>query len=117
MPLTLPVAENGEHRSRTRDIAPCMARRLTHRLRARLAPSALPRARIARARWIGPGRGYVDPLKEAQASTEKLANGTSNLEIECAEQGRDWEEVLEQGLVIELREKELRQQMGLEPLQ
>lgn len=49
-----------------------------------------------RGRWIGPGRGYVDPVKEAQGSGLRMGNMTSTLEAECAEQGRDLEETLDQ---------------------
>jgi lambda family phage portal protein len=49
-----------------------------------------------RSNWIGTGRGYIDPKKEGDAQTTRLKNFTSNLQIECAEQGLDWEEVLEQ---------------------
>jgi lambda family phage portal protein len=45
--------------------------------------------------WIGPGRGWIDPMKEAQASNERLKS-ISTFERECAEQGLDWQEVLEQ---------------------
>jgi lambda family phage portal protein len=48
------------------------------------------------ARWIGPGRGYVDPVKEAEGSAIRIGNLTSTQEIECAQQGLDWEEVLDQ---------------------
>lgn len=54
------------------------------------------RAAYCRAAWIGPGRGWVDPMKEAQASGERMRNTVSTLEQECAEQGLDWEEVMEQ---------------------
>lgn len=47
-------------------------------------------------RWIGDGRGWVDPLKEAQAAELRMESNLSTLENECAEQGEDWEEVLEQ---------------------
>lgn len=50
----------------------------------------------ARARWIGPGRGWIDPVKEAKASQLRMAQNLSTLEEECATQGLDWEEVLEQ---------------------
>lgn len=49
-----------------------------------------------RCRWIGPGRGWIDPVKEADASVIRLDNNLSTLEQECAEQGLDWEEVIEQ---------------------
>jgi len=49
-----------------------------------------------RGRWIGPGRGYVDPVKEMQAAALRMEGLTSTLRDECAEQGKDWEEVLDQ---------------------
>jgi hypothetical protein len=49
-----------------------------------------------RCKWIGPGRGWIDPVKEAKASKIRLEIGLSTLEDECATQGLDWEEVLEQ---------------------
>jgi lambda family phage portal protein len=54
------------------------------------------RSAYLRARWIGPGKGYVDPVKEAQGATLRMDAGLSTLEDECAEQGKDWQEVLEQ---------------------
>ncbi|MBR0871190.1 phage portal protein [Bradyrhizobium tropiciagri] len=49
-----------------------------------------------RARWIGPGRGYVDPVKEAQGASLRMGNMTSTLEDECADLGRDLEDTLDQ---------------------
>ncbi len=49
-----------------------------------------------RCKWIGPGRGWIDPVKEAKASIMRMENNISTLEDECAIQGLDWEEVLEQ---------------------
>ncbi|MDI9240746.1 phage portal protein [Lysobacter sp. LF1] len=54
------------------------------------------RAAYCACAWIGPGRGWVDPMKEAQASGERIRNCVSTLEREAAEQGLDWEEVLQQ---------------------
>jgi lambda family phage portal protein len=51
------------------------------------------RAAYARCRWIGPGRGWVDPLKEKQSAVMGIAAGLSTLEMECAEQGLDYEEI------------------------
>lgn len=45
---------------------------------------------------IGPGRGYIDPTKEIDAAAARVEAGQSTLEDECDDQGRDWEEVLEQ---------------------
>lgn len=47
-------------------------------------------------RWIGDGRGWVDPLKEAQAAELRMELNISTLEDECAEQGGDWQEKLDQ---------------------
>ena len=60
-------------------------------------------------RWIGDGRGWVDPMKEAQASGERIRNNVSTLEREAAEQGLDWEEVLEQ----RAREEAFARSLGL----
>jgi lambda family phage portal protein len=47
-------------------------------------------------RWIGPGRGWVDPVKEAEAARIRMENGLSTLEDEAAEQGRDYQEIIAQ---------------------
>lgn len=49
-----------------------------------------------RARWIGPGRGYVDPVKEAQGASVRMAAGISTLEDENADLGRDLTDTLDQ---------------------
>jgi lambda family phage portal protein len=48
------------------------------------------------ARWIGPGRGYVDAVKEAQGSSMRMAALTSTLEKECADMGLDFEDTADQ---------------------
>ena len=57
------------------------------------------------ARWIGPPRGYVDPVKEAQAADIRMSGFTSTLEKECADQGFDWEDAL---LQISLEEETIK---------
>lgn len=47
-------------------------------------------------RWIGPPRGWVDPVKEAQGAQLRMESMVSTLEDECNEQGLDYEEVMEQ---------------------
>ncbi|BAK75397.1 phage portal protein, lambda family [Pseudogulbenkiania sp. NH8B] len=69
------------------------------------------RAAYCRAKWIGPGRGWVDPVKEAQAAQIRMNAGISTLEAECAEQGLDWEEVLEQ----RAREQQRMRELGIDP--
>lgn len=51
----------------------------------------------SRAKWIGPGKGFVDPVKEAQAAAMRVALGLSTLEEEAAElTGSDHGENMEQ---------------------
>lgn len=54
------------------------------------------KAAYTRCRWTGPGRGWVDPVREAQGAVLRIEGGFSTLQRECAEQGLDWEEVLDQ---------------------
>ena len=63
-----------------------------------------------RCRWVFSGRGWVDPVKEANAAKIRMESGLSTLEQECAEQGMDWEEVLDQ----RAREKSKMKELGLE---
>lgn len=55
------------------------------------------RAEYARCRWIGPGRGWVDPVKEPEGALLKIAGALSTLDQEAAENGGlDLEELLDQ---------------------
>lgn len=49
-----------------------------------------------RCKFIFGGRGWVDPVKEATAAVMRMEAGISTLEMECAEQALDYEEVIEQ---------------------
>ncbi len=62
------------------------------------APSYLEaRTAYCRSLWLGPGRGWVDPVKEPQGSVLKMDAGLSTLQQEVAEiEGADWEERLDQ---------------------
>lgn len=60
-------------------------------------------------RWIFAGRGWTDPVKEAQAAKIRIELGISTHEIECAEQGNQWEEVFEQ----RKSEKDKMEELGL----
>jgi lambda family phage portal protein len=62
-----------------------------------------------RARFIFGGRGWVDPVKEATAAQIRIDCGLSTLEKECAEQGEDYEEILDQQAI----EAAMRQERGL----
>jgi lambda family phage portal protein len=65
-----------------------------------------------RCRFIFGGKGWVDPVKEVQAAAIRLDVGVSTLENECAEQGLDYEEVLDQ-LALE---NKMRIDRGLSPI-
>lgn len=55
------------------------------------------RRAYARCRWLGPGRGWVDPVAEKQGAVLGMDAGLSTLERETAEHaGEDWEDVLDQ---------------------
>lgn len=54
--------------------------------------------------WLGPARGWVDPVKEIQAAAMRIKLGISSLRDEAQEQGRDWLELLDQ---LELEREEL----------
>lgn len=63
----------------------------------RNAPSFIEnRTAYARGRWLGVARGWVDPVAERQGVVLGLDAGLSTMEDECAKQGTDWEENLEQ---------------------
>jgi lambda family phage portal protein len=51
------------------------------------------RSALCQAEWIGPGKGWVDPKKEAEAAELRMRLGISSQTDECAEQGRDADEV------------------------
>lgn len=57
--------------------------------------------------WIGPGKGHADPLKDSKGQALQLEYGVTTLEEWCADQGRDWEEVLEQRAAELQRQREL----------
>lgn len=61
------------------------------------------------ARWIFAGRGWVDQVKEAQAAKLRMDIGVTTLEAECADQGLDWEDVLDQ----RKRERDRMEELGL----
>jgi lambda family phage portal protein len=65
-------------------------------------------AEYCRAVWIGPGRGWVDPVKEIVASKLEEDYDYATLADQCAAQGRDWEDVLKQKAREMKRRKALR---------
>lgn len=62
--------------------------------------------------WNWPAFPHVDPAKEDKAATERLKNTTSTLRDECADRGKDWEDVLDQ----QAKEQAKREELGLPPL-
>jgi capsid protein len=61
---------------------------LTEWVKVRRPPAVPERLRH---QWFWPSLGYhADPGKVASARTEALKNGTTNLPLECAKEGRDW---------------------------
>ena len=54
------------------------------------------RGAYMRATWLGPARGWIDPVAEKEGAIMGMEAGLSTLEMECAEQNLDWEEVLDQ---------------------
>lgn len=61
--------------------------------------------------WMGPGRGTVDPLKEATANDFELNQGIANLSTIAGERGQDYRKTLFQ----QSREKAYREKLGLDP--
>lgn len=59
--------------------------------------------------WIAPGWGWVDPVKEVESSQLAIEAGLSTLAEECANQGRDWEDVMAQ----RKREQDRKNELGL----
>ena len=54
------------------------------------------RGAYSRCRWMGPGMGWVDPVAEKQGAVIGMDAAISTHQFECAQQGLDSEEVLEQ---------------------
>ena len=59
--------------------------------------------------WFWDGHEHVDPSKEATAQDVRLRNRTTNLAIEYAKQGKDWESELRQCA----KEKKLMDELGI----
>lgn len=54
------------------------------------------RAAYSGALWMGPARGWIDPVKEAEAAKARREAGLTTLAMENFEQGQDWEEIIPQ---------------------
>lgn len=65
------------------------------------------RGAYARCRWLGPPMGWLDPVDERTGAVIGLDAGFDTLEDICADQGKDFEENLEQRAYEVRRFKEL----------
>jgi lambda family phage portal protein len=65
------------------------------------------RAYYSKSKWIGMGKGWVDPVKEAEAAQLRMQSMLSTLERECGEQGEDWNDVVEQRALENARLEQL----------
>lgn len=77
------------------------------RVMAKLVGLTLPHT------WQFTKRPSIDPQKDASTSTEKITNGTSNLAIECAKDGTNWEDVQDQRITEMLAWKDKLSKNGL----
>lgn len=77
----------------------------------RVADFYANREEYCRAAWIGPGRGWVDPVKEVVSAKLEEDFGYATLADQCAAQGRNWEDVMKQ----RAKEQRRREQLGLPP--
>lgn len=62
-----------------------------------------------RCNWIGPARGFIDPVKEAQGAKLRVDNFQSTWTQEAAQQGYDLEDLLDERVV----EREMLAERGL----
>lgn len=73
------------------------------------------RAAYAHALWVGPARGAMDELKEAQAAEKRIQIGVSNETIETAAMtGEDWRDV-QRTRARELKRRKAEGMDGAEP--
>jgi len=66
------------------------------------------RTAYSNAKWMGPGRGWVDPVAEKKGAILGMDAGMATLEMEVGENvGEDWESVLDQRKIEVDRYKQL----------
>jgi len=51
---------------------------------------------FSQAKWIGPGREEIDPVKRSQATRMEIAMGLTSHEEEAAQRGRDFDELIDE---------------------
>ncbi|HSH27331.1 MAG TPA: phage portal protein, partial [Wenzhouxiangella sp.] len=67
-------------------------------LAAFLAPGA--KRAFSQAKWIGPGREEIDPVKRANATRIDISLGLTSHEEEAAERGRHLEEIIDEQVAL-----------------
>ena len=82
-------------------------------LRKNFTANHLPPASSLSRCWFWDGMEHVDPIKEAKAAATRIDSRTSNLAIECAKLGLDWEDVLKQAA----KERQRMIELGLDPVE
>jgi lambda family phage portal protein len=65
--------------------------------------------------WIGPARGYVDPVKEIAATVQALENRLMTWSEALAERGRDFDETMDEREEEEIRLAEFAPQQPAKP--
>ena len=81
---------------------------------AAMVPGLLPKAvrpTLTQRTWMWDGTSHVDPLKEANAQSVRLASFTTTLADEYARMGLDWETQIRQ----RAKELALLNELGLTP--
>jgi len=61
--------------------------------------------------WLGPARGWVDPVKEPMGAGLEMEIGAASHQDIAARQGRDWQEIVQQ----RVRERRVYEKYGVEP--
>lgn len=72
-----------------------------------------PLARMIPHIWHWPAMDSIDPVKDATATTENLANGTLTLSKACGANGDDWRDVMRQSAIEAAEAIELADELGL----
>lgn len=78
-------------------------------------PAALPPFDSWTVSFFWDGFLHADPVKEANAQEKRLANNTTTLAIECAREGRDWQDVLKQRAKELKLWRDLTEELGIDP--
>lgn len=61
--------------------------------------------------WLGPARGWVDPVKEPMGAGLEMEIGSASHQDIAARQGRDWQEIVRQ----RVREQREYKRLGIDP--